>query len=347
MTTLSLGRRTVRRYGIQLLAGLALAAVTAAAPAPAVADDDYAMPAPGVVYNIKTANKDGPEWLLSTDGEGLVDMWGTDDGSERQKWTFEKIREPDIYNIRQVRTRGYLSTDGVALVDLIDIDDGSGRQQWRVERAGGNQIHIFNVASGYYLSTDGDTLVDMYHADDNSGRQRWTVTPEDLVLKDLKWDLEKATVDLKPDFAVTDTLENNTPREQSNMTNFESKAERTSTFEHAHGFSVSFEIEKKFGLPEVAQSTLTISTTTTHNWTEGRSETVADTRNYNFSVVVPPHTTITAKAIVKQAVLNVPYTAVGYSKITKQTIPIEGVWKGVTVGDILQTFDCVPACKKE
>ncbi|CAM0136248.1 unnamed protein product [Umbelopsis sp. WA50703] len=125
-------------------------------------------------------------------GSDLVDMYSADDGSGRQRWTFNLLSgKTNVYNIEVSGGRSgcntFLSSAscGSNLVDLYSEDDGSGRQEWLVVPVPGvsNQYNIMvnggRATCNLYLSTadctNSSNLVDLYNLDDGSGRQRWAL----------------------------------------------------------------------------------------------------------------------------------------------------------------------------
>ncbi|KAI8582627.1 hypothetical protein K450DRAFT_226152 [Umbelopsis ramanniana AG] len=89
-------------------------------------------------------------------GSDLVDFYGSDDGSGRQRWTFGLVSgQTNVYTIQVSGGRSgcntYLSSAscGSDLVDLYGSDDGSGRQRWlAVPVPGTTNQYNFMVSGG-------------------------------------------------------------------------------------------------------------------------------------------------------------------------------------------------------
>ena len=127
--------------------------------------------------------------LLSCPSDGSsVQLWGEDDGSGRQQWTFEEIPNSNgLYHILVTQglssDRKYLSTTNEGdNVNLWNVDDGSGRQQWKITPVENSptcntyHIHVANGVSSMrrMLSCKPDgSMVDLWPEDDGTGRQRW------------------------------------------------------------------------------------------------------------------------------------------------------------------------------
>jgi hypothetical protein len=307
------------------------------------------LPLDNVLYTIKSENKDANSGMLSTDGKRrpdgksmLVDLYGKDDNSGRQKWLFKKVGSQ--YNIVQKRTSMFLSNNGVRLVDLWWIDDNSGRQRWVLapQRDG-----TFTIKWAHqYLSTDGKNLVDLYGIDDNSGRQRWTLVPEDIEYVRVDFNESARNIAGVPDLIQTTDGENKTSSEQELTFKFEVKAIETSSFNSSHGFTFSVSGETEVGIPLVGKTKVTMSASTTNTWEYGKSKSNEITRSVEIPVKVPSCTKVIGTAIVKSQKTTIPYTAVGKSKLTGEEIKLSGRWAGVQAGDIRVTWDQrkIPNC---
>lgn len=95
-------------------------------------------------FNIRpNGNVENDETYLSTNYNGGVDMYSSDDGSGRQKWHLKQVDPKyvmgmtNVYNIMMnsgVRNgEHYLSTTSGGDPDLYDMDGLSGRQRWIIE----------------------------------------------------------------------------------------------------------------------------------------------------------------------------------------------------------------------
>lgn len=302
------------------------------------------LPLSNVLYNVQVyRGVTGGRKLLSCNSVGAVDLWTTDDDSNRQKWQF--ILLPDgTYNIRVYggvnNGRVLLSCGGTGeRVDLWTTDDGSGRQRWILEPLAMGCFRI-RVKGGVnngraLLSCSGDgTRVDLWTTDDNSGRQQWVLVPEDVELDRIDFSLAGATTSTQPDFVDVSDVENTGSGPLISTAQYTKSAVVTSSFEQKHSFSFSITGTKNFGTPVFASGSLEVSTSTTHSWTYATSQTRQDTRSYTLQVTVPPQKRSIVKVAVTMMKLDVPYVAVGTSKLTGETVRVAGIWQGITAGHI-------------
>lgn len=306
------------------------------------------LPLPNVLYNVQVnRGVTGPRTLLSCNPLGAVDLYDHDDDSNRQKWQF--IPLPDgSYNIRVFGgvTNGcvLLSCKGDGrLVDLYTKDDNSGRQRWFLDPLpiGCFRIRVKGgVSDGReLLSCSGDgKRVDVWTADDNSGRQQWVLKPESIELDRIEFDLPKAMVSVQPDFVSEAVIYNNTSVSHVETAAFSRKAITSSSFEQKHGFSFTVSATKNFGTPVFASGSISVSIETSHMWTYTQSQTREDTRTYSMQVTVPPYRKLTALAVVTMTKLDVPYVAYGSSKLTGASVAVNGVWQGISAGQIVHTL---------
>lgn len=310
------------------------------------------LPVSGVTYNVNVyRGVTTDRRLLSTNGIGEVSLWNQDDDSNRQKWRFERLSDGS-YNIRVLggvtNGRTLLSTGGDgAKVDLWTTDDGSGRQRWILEPLEQGCFHIRvkgGVGNGrVLLSCGGDgAKVDLWTTDDNSGRQQWVLTPEDIELSAIEFQTSSGLATQMPIFVSEVIVTNDTSLVQSTTAVFSSKATESSSFEQQHSFTFSISGTKNFGTPIFLSGSITMSASTTNTWTYATSQSREDTRAYTTPVNVAPGKKVIAKASVTLTKLDVPYTAIGYSKLTGQKVSVAGTWRGVAAGQILYSLNEMP-----
>lgn len=306
------------------------------------------LPVSGVVYNVSVyRGVSTNRRLLSTNGIGEVSLWNTDDDSNRQKWRFERLADGS-YNIRVLggvnNGRMLLSCGGDgAKVDLWTTDDGSGRQRWILEPLEQGCFHI-RVKGGVnngrvLLSCGGDgAKVDLWTTDDLSGRQQWVLIPEDIELSAIEFQTSQGLTTAEPQFVTEALATNKTSLVQLLKAEFKEKAKESSSFEQQHAFTFSISGTKTFGTPIFVSGSITMSASTTNTWAYSTEKTREDSREYMVQVNVAPRTQVRAKATVTLTKLDVPYNAIGYSKITGQKISVAGMWRGVTAGQITYTL---------
>ncbi|MBL9105451.1 MAG: ETX/MTX2 family pore-forming toxin [Myxococcales bacterium] len=310
------------------------------------------LPLPDVIYNVRVyRGVTGDRKLLSCNAIGEVDLWTTDDDSNRQKWQFIKL--PDgSYNIRVFggvnNGRVLLSCGGTGeRVDLWTTDDGSGRQRWTLEplAMGCFRIRVKGGVSGgrVLLSCGGDgKRVDLWTTDDNSGRQQWVLIPEDIELDRVEFNLPATVMTTQPDFVDESVVENTESNPLNKTATYTHQATTSSSFEQTHAFTFSASGTKNFGTPVFASGSVTVSASTTHTWSYATNQTRQDTRSYSLQIIVPGHWRNKVALSVKMLKLNVPYTAYGTSKLTGQTVAVPGEWTGVTAGQILHVVSGEP-----
>lgn len=142
-----------------------------------------------------------------------------------------------------------------------------------------------------------------------------------------------------PDFITKWSATNNTSVAQQTTTSFSQTASNTSSFNNSLGVSVTVSAQFTCGLPKLMEGTgmgFSISSSYNHTW--GKSETISDTRNYNFPVVVPPYSRIEAVASVTRYNIRVRYTAHLKDETSGRLIKINGIWEGVNCTDIMTSY---------
>ncbi len=310
-------------------------------------------PLSNVLYNVRAyRGVTTDRKLLSCNGTGdKVDLWKVDDDSNRQKWMFVKL--PDgSYNIRVFggvpagRTLLSCGGDG-AKVDLWTADDGSGRQRWILEPLAMGCFRI-RVKGGVnngrvLLSCSGDgTKVDLWTTDDNSGRQQWVLVPEDVELDRIEFSLAGAATSTQPDFVDVSEVENLGSGPAIRTAQYTKSAEVMSSFEQKHSFTFTITGTKNFGTPVFVSGSLEVSASTTNSWTYAASQIRRDTRSYTLEVTVPPQKRSIVTVRVTMMKLDVPYVAVGTSKLTGETVRVAGLWQGITAGHIVHKVTEAP-----
>ncbi|MGO1786174.1 MAG: hypothetical protein ACTHZ7_03755 [Sphingobacterium sp.] len=144
----------------------------------------------------------------------------------------------------------------------------------------------------------------------------------------------RTTLTQVPDFVVNWSYSNGSSVQQSMTTNFGGKASRTSNFSQSSSFSFKTTASIKTGVPFLASGQIQTEIGSSHQFTYGESETLEDTRSYDFPLLVPSNTRVLATARVTQFELNVPYIATLKGKNTGTVIKVAGVWKGVDLTDV-------------
>lgn len=141
-----------------------------------------------------------------------------------------------------------------------------------------------------------------------------------------------------PDFITRWSSINNSSIDQTLSTNFGSSATKTSSFSNTVGVSLNVSSSFSVGVPCVLGGKIDVSATSSASRTWGKSETVADTRNYNFQLVVPAHSRVVATAQVTQYKMRVGYTTYLKGRTSGREVRLDGVWEGVDCTDILTSY---------
>jgi hypothetical protein len=310
-----------------------------------------AFPVSGVSYNVRPNGgvASDKKYLSCTEG-GFVDLYDEIDADNpgRQYWVFTKVdgAGDDVYYIKPA---GNVNADKAFLsasksgetVDLYEEDDGSNRQRWRLIPNDGGWFQI-NIVGGIenervvFSCSHGGT-VDLYEKQDGSGRQQWKLVPEDVEFTELVYDGARASIAARPDFLDTVTLHNEGSSPQQMTAHFTRRVSETSTYENETSFSVSLTATTVIKAPGVSES-ISATMMSGKKWTFGKSETLEDTRSYDFPVLVPAFTTMVAEVRVAMQKVDIPYVARGISKKFNQEVEIKGIWRGVTAGDIFTGY---------
>ena len=152
----------------------------------------------------------------------------------------------------------------------------------------------------------------------------------EVKLVDVKFDIDKAKVlQEKPKMFAANTLPNHTDLNQSMSYQFKTTQGSTTSVSTTIGFEFSVTESMEVGFEGIGKFSVGITFKLSSSTTFARSMSEQVSKSYSFPLVVPPHTTYIAEAMVHEATMDVPYELVFDFGGTKRTIP--GVWKGVAV----------------
>jgi Clostridium epsilon toxin ETX/Bacillus mosquitocidal toxin MTX2 len=155
------------------------------------------------------------------------------------------------------------------------------------------------------------------------------------------WKIDQAKVLTNvPDIIATENYDNSKSSQPLNSTFIVNKeVSNTSTFSEEHGFEfgTGAATEFKAGIPSIAENTttVTVDTSTTHNWQLGGENSTTQSYTHQSDVVVPAFKHIQKIASVTKGNLDVPYRAkirTGDGSIQW----IEGTWKGVSTVNLVE-----------
>lgn len=178
---------------------------------------------------------------------------------------------------------------------------------------------------------------------------------DNFKLKSMSWFVEPGDIiTALPAFADQATVINNSAATAKMTARFSRKASENSSFSQSEGFSFTIESSAKVGVPIIAEGSINTSSTTSANWQYGSSETLEDTRSYDFEVTLPPHTSVSVKILVQMNKLSASYTAEFIGERSNRILKQSGKWHGVQAGQIyyeivdnqtnkvLSTFNKIP-----
>ena len=152
----------------------------------------------------------------------------------------------------------------------------------------------------------------------------------EVKLLDVKFYTDKAKVlQEKPKVVAEQTLPNKTGSEQSMTFQFTTNKGSTTSVSTTIGFKYSVTESMEVGFEGVGKFSVGISFELSSSTTFATSMSKSVSKSYSFPLVVPPHKTYTAKGMVHETTMDVPYELVFDFGGAKRTI--SGMWKGVAV----------------
>jgi len=205
--------------------------------------------------------------------------------------------------------------------------------------------------------------------------QVWNFTPTSTVYSDhyfsflfedtevvrVEYDLKlgkvvKATTNV----IATQTLTNNTKRDQEMSFNLNETKTHTSTWEYSTGFTISVGASFKGSSPSppsriqtdaltrlaaqfpvIAETEFEIETSYRSDWKWGGANSFTKSWTANFPAKAGPLETIRAVSTVTSGELEVPYTIVLRSKVNRVEVKTKGMWRGISSWDLCHTISLV------
>ncbi len=149
-----------------------------------------------------------------------------------------------------------------------------------------------------------------------------------------------------PSFVESVLLNNQTSVQQSETAVFGTKATNSSTFNQTTGGSETIQASAGLKIPFLASGSIQSTTTVSNSQMDGKTSSQEDDRTYNFPVIVPANSTVTATVTVTMYNMNVPYTATLKGINTGKIITINGIWQGVQADQITETFKMISSQTK-
>ena len=195
---------------------------------------------------------------------------------------------------------------------------------------------MWNVWNYTLGNKNSNTYFDKYRG---LATQQFVVSPiEDFRISKIEYDNDyTAVLEKAPDFVVTWTANNSTSIPQQMTTNFGESATKASSFSKTQGVSFSMSGEIKVTIPFIKNG-ITTTVGSSSSATYGETETIQDTRNYNFQIVVPPMRRLIATASVTRYKMKLNYTAYLTGVTSGRTVKVRGVWEGIDCTDIITNF---------
>ena len=176
----------------------------------------------------------------------------------------------------------------------------------------------------------------LYGYDDDAKRDKAKLEADynkihgDINLVDMKFFTDKAkTLTAKPKVIAEQTLPNYTDLQQGMTFQFSTSRGTTTSVSTTVGFKFTISSSIEVGFEGFGKASLGFSAELSSSTTLADSLSKGETKTYTFPLVVPPHTTYTAKGMVNEANMDVPYELVFDFGGTRKSI--YGTWKGVAV----------------
>ncbi len=207
-----------------------------------------------------------------------------------------------------------------------------------IKQGSGGMWDIYYEVIG---ANDSKIYFDKYR---NTARQEFSIIPLDnFVIHSIEFfNDQTATLVQQPDFVARWTYTNRTSIQQSMTTSFTQRATKTSNFSNQTNLTLNYSQTAKVKVPFFGEGSITIGASLGETYTFGQSETIEDSRSYNFPILVPAHTTVNATATVRRYKLDIRYRAKVRGINTGREITIDGVWTGVDCSEVVGYAEQIP-----
>ena len=152
----------------------------------------------------------------------------------------------------------------------------------------------------------------------------------EITVVDIKFYIDRRKMlALKPKVLAELELKNKSGSEQSMSFECECTEGQTSSWSHTVGFRAGIKTSAKASFKFIVEAEVSIelSFEASYEYAWSGSTEKSETHRYTFPVNVAPHSKVTAKAIVQEAKMTVPYDLVYEIGGVERTIP--GIWDGV------------------
>ena len=152
----------------------------------------------------------------------------------------------------------------------------------------------------------------------------------DVNLVDVKFFMDKAKIlEGKPKVIYHQQLKNDVDVTQKMVLKFSVTESKTTSVSNKVGFDYGIKMSFSAGFIGVAEEKYEVSFNFSHEHSWTKSMSTSTTKEYEFPLEVPPHTTYKAEAMVHEADMDVPFEMIFDFGGTK--ISTKGNWKGVAV----------------
>lgn len=156
----------------------------------------------------------------------------------------------------------------------------------------------------------------------------------EFIIESIEYDLPRGTIKTDNEADVLEqSLANDGTVVQSMQMSRSTSTSVTSSWSNATGLSATIGGEVTAGVPGVASAKVTMSATVSNTFTLGGSHSTTATIGFSFNLNVPPKTTYRGWASIRQAVFEVPYTAIGelhFKSGAKLRHRLHGIYEGKT-----------------
>jgi len=195
-------------------------------------------------------------------------------------------------------------------------------------------INSLNIGGKLCMQAEGTNIRFGTYA--TKGTQEFIIRPlDDFDMISLQLFTDNSSfVVRRPDFV--DILNYNNPSDlvQEISTSFSRKASLTSSFSRKNSVSLSIASTLHVGGAFFIGGNISTTESTAIEWTYGKTESVEDTRTYNFPIKIAPKTKVQVTLSVTQYEMNLKYRAQFQGKTTGKIFTEIGDWKGIDCTEI-------------
>lgn len=169
----------------------------------------------------------------------------------------------------------------------------------------------------------------------NKKNQEFEISPvEEFYVKEVKYiEDNTSSVLRKPDKVLKTYYTNDGPVQQTKNLTLSEELTETSNFSHKTGISISIKTEFKTGVPIFASGKIETSTTSSYEYSYGKSSSKRQSVSHTFPLVVPARSYAECTLSFAQYEANVKYEAICIGKTSGREIKIRGQWDGISFSE--------------